>query len=583
MSIIGLAVAVGHVVDIPIITRSIAESLGSTTEDFVMPIEADLLEILDAGIDSERPARIDTQYACNWWDQVDEPEGKYVLCAETVVYCLEVHDECRAASANPELPISGSGSGLGSGSASAPKPIPSTAKSKESAIAVEGQSRCSSCPSLCLEIVRLQEALQNCGTYASAMSTTFEHNWDIGMRRAAGFHTLHQMAILKELDSENIPHSVPFPSITRPSGTTARKRAADIIATRAKTDLERLMALPPASHKWTWGVDLTEAEVLSIEHMRYKARRNSHSEYNLSLPDGGVNPHSPSATPVHSGNTESFEHIIPHSERLPPVSSDIASAPRNVGKFDPLSRYPSPEVGPTPQMVVNSESDSILDTAAAALAWDDADSELSHQSGSDSASASAFPDFTALATAWNDHESASDLESARASPDFTALAQAWNEADMESDDDSEEELEPVLDMKKLAEAWSDFDSDASASAKGSEKTSEGISSEPPTHEISEQTSEESELESASVNAVQRYGSSSKSNTGRPDLDEDMASATGEAGDSTIDSNLRASPAKITIVKRYHESDFQFVDETYIAASGFADAKADDEADSSDEE
>jgi len=583
MSIIGLAVAVGHVVDIPIITHSIAESLGSTTEDFVMLIEADLLEILDAGIDSESPACIDTQYACNWWDQADEPEGKYVLCVETVVYCLEVHDECQAASANPELLISGLELGLGSGSASAPKLIPSTAKSKELAIAVEGQSRCSSCPSLCLEIVRLQEALQNCGTYASTMSTMFEHNWDVSMRRVAGFHTLHQMAILKELDSENIPHSVPFPSITQPLGTTARKRAADIIATRAKTDLEHLMALPPVSHKWTWGVDLTEAKVLSIEHMRYKARRNSHSEYNLSLPDGGVNPHSPSAMPVHSGNTESFEHIIPHSERLPPVSSDIASAPRNVSKFDPLSRYPSPEVRPMLQMVVNSESDSILDTAAAALTWDDADSELSHQSGSDSASVLAFPDFTALAMAWNDHESASDLESAQASPDFTALAQAWNEVDMESDDDSEEELEPVLNMKKLAEAWSDFDSDASASAKGLEKTSEGISSEPPTHEISEQTSEESELESASVNAVQRYGSSSKSNTGQPDLDKDMASAMGEAGDSTIDSNLRASPAKITIVKRYHESDFQFVDETYIAASGFANAEADDEADSSDKE
>jgi len=583
MSIIGLAVAVGHVVDIPIITHSIAESLGSTTDDFVMPIEADLLEILDAGIDSQNPTHIDTQYACNWWDQVDEPDGKYVLCAETVVYCLEVHDECQTASANLQLLISGLG--LGSGSASAPKPIPATAKSKESAIAAEGQSQCSNCPSLHLEIVRLQEALQNCSTYASAMSTMFEHNWDISMWCAAGFHTLHQMAILKELDSENIPHSVPFPSMTRPLGTTARKRAADIIATRAKTDLERLMALPPASHKWTWGVNLTEAEVLSIEHMRYKARRNSHSEYNLSLPNGGVDPHSLSATPVHSGNTESFEHIISHSERLPPVSSDIASAPRNVGKFDPLSWYPSPTVGPTPQMVVDSESNSILDIAAAALTWDDADSKLSHQSGSDSALASAFLDFTALAMAWDDHESASDLESARASPDFTALAQAWNEVDMESDDDSEEELEPVLDMNKLAKAWSDFDSDASGSAKGLEKTSEGISTEPPTHEISEQTSDESELESAPVNAVQHYDSSSTSNTGQPDLDEDMASAMGDVGDPTIDSKLRASPAKMSIVNRYHESDFQFVDETYIAASGFADAKADDEADndSSDEE
>ena len=119
--------------------------------------------------------------------------------------------------------------------------------------------------------------------------------------------------------------------------------------------------------------------------------------------------------------------------------------------------------------------------------------------------------------------------------------------DMESDHDSEEDLEPVLDMKKLAEVWSDFDLDASASAKGSEKTSEGISSEPPTHEILDQTSEESELESTPVNAAQRYGSSSKSNTGWPDLEEDTASAMGEAGDSIIGSNLRASLSKITIV------------------------------------
>jgi len=80
-------------VDIPIITRSIAESIGPITEDFVMPIETDLLEILDAGVDSQNPACIDTKYACNWWDQADEPDGKYVLCAEMVVYCLEVHNE----------------------------------------------------------------------------------------------------------------------------------------------------------------------------------------------------------------------------------------------------------------------------------------------------------------------------------------------------------------------------------------------------------------------------------------------------------------------------------------------------------
>jgi len=481
-----------------------------------MPIETDLLEILDAGVDSQNPACIDTEYACNWWDQADEPDGKYVLCAETVVYCLEVHNESRTTSANVQPPIlalalaSAVGSALGLASAA------------------EGQSRCSNCPLLHLEIIRLHEALQNCGAYANAMSTSFEHNWDVGMRRAAGFHTLHQMAIIKELDSENIPHSVPFPSITRPSGTSARKRAADIITTRAKTDLERLMALPSASHKWTWGVDLTEAEVLSIEHMRYKARRNSHSDYNLSLPDGGVDPHSPSATPIHSGKTRSFEYVS-HSERLPPVSSEIASAPRNVGSFDPLSRYPSSEVEPTPQasaagepqIVASSEPELPLDISAAALRWDNADSELSYQSASESESAMASPDFQALAQAWNEHsesdsdsavaspdfaalaqawndQSASESESAVVSPDFTALAQAWNETDMDLDDASEEEPERVVDMTKLAKAWSDLDSDASALAKGSERTSEGTPSEPATQEILEQTSDDEEGESTLV-------------------------------------------------------------------------------------
>jgi len=66
----------------------------------MMPIETDLLEILDAGVDSQSPICIDTQYVCNWWDQADEPKGKYILCAETVVYCLEVHHNSQTRLAN---------------------------------------------------------------------------------------------------------------------------------------------------------------------------------------------------------------------------------------------------------------------------------------------------------------------------------------------------------------------------------------------------------------------------------------------------------------------------------------------------
>lgn len=491
-----------------------SESIGPTTEHIIMPIETDLLHILDAGVDIRSPARIDSTYACNWWDQPDEPDRPYILCAETLEYCLEVHRESRSGSASPPPPTSAS--------VKAEQTIPKSANRKApEGLAAESQehSQCSDCHLLRLEILRLRQALQNCGTFAQTMSITFENSWEVGMRRAAGFQTMHQMAILKELDSENIPHSVPFQSIIQPSGTHARKRGAD-------------------------------------------------SDYNLSLPDGGVDPHTPSSTAASLGNTKIFAYI-PQEEGLPPVSSDIASAPRNIGCFDPLSRYPSPDVEPVqnplasrdmPMSVVDdtdSESEFPMDLAEVALAWNDADSKSEHSSASTSA-----------------------LESI----DFTALEKAWNEMDSDSGNASDQHSDAVIDLAALAKAWNDFESDStndSASVKGSAKTSEEMSSECPPKETSEPTSdEELKLESAIIAAAHLYDSTPTSDTGRPDSDDDAASATMEDHNA----NIRAKPyiSSEAGINPYREIDFQSVDETYLTASQadneLADADADDEAD-----
>jgi len=74
------------------------------------------------------------------------------------------------------------------------------------------------------------------------------------MRRTATFHLLHEAALLKETAGTLTP--------TLATATTTQRSA--MVHDEALTELRRLQALPPSSHKWTWGEQLTEQEVLCL-------------------------------------------------------------------------------------------------------------------------------------------------------------------------------------------------------------------------------------------------------------------------------------------------------------------------------
>ena len=91
----------------------------------------------------------------------------------------------------------------------------------------------------------------------------------------------------------------------------AFRNANDIIASvseNAKQDLIRLQALPPSSHKWTWGEQLTEAKVLALCHSGTQPKHQSHSGYDLSLNHGisaGVDSSLPSMPKSFDGQHDS--------------------------------------------------------------------------------------------------------------------------------------------------------------------------------------------------------------------------------------------------------------------------------------
>jgi hypothetical protein len=58
------------------------------------------------------------------------------------------------------------------------------------------------------------------------------------------------------------------------------------LAAHAQAKLEHLKSLPPTSHKWTWGVDITENDVLASNQKTKGKGKSHHSGYVRSLPHG---------------------------------------------------------------------------------------------------------------------------------------------------------------------------------------------------------------------------------------------------------------------------------------------------------
>src|SRR6201999_1692944 len=102
---IGTACATGHVIDIPIIIRSLADSLGRVDyEELPLPIHPSMLAILDAGVTTDDPARLVDVYQLNWWAGTDEPDEDDVLHMFNVVKCLEFHQQQLTPGTSPPEP-----------------------------------------------------------------------------------------------------------------------------------------------------------------------------------------------------------------------------------------------------------------------------------------------------------------------------------------------------------------------------------------------------------------------------------------------------------------------------------------------
>ena len=273
-----MALARGYAASIPIIIRSLANSIAFVPDEKYLPYRLDdsVLHTLDAG--EHQQVRT---YHLQWWSgpMRKDLENVEILGKLTMMKCLEHFNVEKSKTtvlpagtgAGPSNPTSGPSISLPAGTVAGPS-NPTSGPS----ISTPEYNR-KGCPSCTQYRQLLSDVLQDVvkfQTFADTMSSTTHNLLNVGIRRASTFNQLHEAAILKE--TERIP---------APAKAKVAHRIAEVHR-KASSDLKRLQELPVSSYKWTWGETLTEDDVLGLRRIGTRPGRVPHSGYDISLAEG---------------------------------------------------------------------------------------------------------------------------------------------------------------------------------------------------------------------------------------------------------------------------------------------------------
>src|SRR6202522_3134484 len=260
-----MALARGYAASIPIIIRSLANSIAFVPDEKYLPYRLDdsVLDTLDAG--EHQQVRT---YHLQWWSgpMRKDLENVQILGKLTMMKCLE-HFNVEKSKATV-LPA---GTGAGPSNATSGPSISTPEKKYFTHYNRKGCRSCTQYRQLLSDV--LQDVIKF-QSFAATLSFTTHNLLNVGIRRASTFNQLHEAAILKE--TERIP---------APAKAKVAHRISEVHR-KASSDLKRLEELPVSSYKWTWGEPLPEDDVLGLRGIGARPGGVPHSGYDILLAEG---------------------------------------------------------------------------------------------------------------------------------------------------------------------------------------------------------------------------------------------------------------------------------------------------------
>jgi hypothetical protein len=347
LSYIGFSTSIGHTLQVPIIVRSLADSIALLDEDDLpLPFDLDFKIMLDVDPSFQhRLCQLVDVYSSAWWKR-NKPRTldlADILDASSFRRLLDTHKEQLADAEDTTWDI---------------PPIPTSPKSPPP------HSSANSCPKCGHYSQILSNALQdlvNVHELSNTMVASHEAQWNISMRRASTFNLLHEAAVIKD-----VAHVAGSPSATPIISPDSVAETSNSVAEIARKNLSRLQSLPPSSHKWTWGERLSEKEVLDLARSGTRPKKKIHSGYDVSLIDGkryGVD----SSVPSMPKSSEIFSNSGAKSMDIIPELTTHISLPyfenKRFTSYDPLGKSRASSAGRNEGHINTSGGSRIDDTA----------------------------------------------------------------------------------------------------------------------------------------------------------------------------------------------------------------------------
>jgi hypothetical protein len=299
---IGMAAAVGHIIDIPIMIRSLAShvyrGIPGATKIFW---DWEFVLALDAGDDQDDLAAVAASYHNEWWSGTSPAADEDYLCLENLEECLEHH---RLVTGIKEI---------------LPRTLMETTSTWARHLAHSGppgkELDCEKCQWYRGLAVTAWTKWQDMRHLGHALEVSVEGRRDNTKRRAAGVFQILEAVTLKEVQAEELKQGK-----GKGKGKESTAAMAERVRSAAAAELARLENA--AEVKWTWGEGFSADEVLKVFEASKHAGR-LHSGYVNSLPCGRQAPDS----------------SIPNLEDGTHIGSSIATDTRTITTLPP-HEYP---------------------------------------------------------------------------------------------------------------------------------------------------------------------------------------------------------------------------------------------------
>jgi hypothetical protein len=280
LSYIGLAAAIGHPVDVPVLTRALACDYYRRGNNLSILGDSNFVRSLDAGTAEDDPAAMVDRYAYQWWT---EPltENMEILAESNIEECLESFNLL----------------------AKTPPTVPGRFKKQQYTwcrdlslnpwgVDIDCR-RCRLYRAVSMnaadEILDLRHQLQGWEEFAKTQS-------DATARECIGFFELEQAAVKKEMNSGGPNSGGPNPCGPNTGGpnTGGPGSLSEQVRVNAAAEVVRLQSLPNV--KWTSGPEVTEDDALNYFKRAADGPKSEHSGYADSLPSGFVDEWSSAAS-----------------------------------------------------------------------------------------------------------------------------------------------------------------------------------------------------------------------------------------------------------------------------------------------